>query len=271
MTNNRTILILTALAAIAVFAVIYIISKPAQPKLTEIQPIAIAAPKATPSAPAEPPVVSAISAEPAQPEQAAVEAPRFVVPPLNQSDAPIKEAMQNDPHYSAITNWLTNDEIVRKTIVAVDNLAKGNVVAKYRPLNFSNKVLVVEQRGEQTFLDRRNFNRYNSWVDGLTTIEPSHWANWIKRYQPILDQAFGELGYKDQSFNARLNQALDQIIAAPMITTDIELTRPSVYYKYADPKIEKLPGIQKLMIRMGPENTVKVQRFAEALKDQLAQ
>ncbi len=271
MTNNRVLIVISAIASVAIFIIIFMLTKPQPAELerTAIEPLPVETPQTTVAEPITP----AITPEPAQEvEPAPIEQPaepKFTPPPLNQSDAPLKQAMGESEQFAAVVGWLTQDELVRKSVVAVDNLAKGNVIAKYRPLNFSHKQLVVESRDNKLYLDRRNFNRYNLWVDTLTQIEPTTWAQWIDRYQPILDQAFGELGYKDKTFNQQLKAGLDQILAAPVLTTDIELVRPSVYYKYADKEIEKLPGIQKLMIRMGPENTVKLQRFAEALRQQL--
>jgi len=197
--------------------------------------------------------------------------PEPLLPPLNNSDTHLKQALGEHSAFSSMSSWLTSDEIIRKSVVAIDNLAKGNVVAKYRPVIFKNKSFVVENRDGKLYLDRRNYNRYNTWIDTITSTDINYWGELITTYKPWLDLAFQELGYKDKTFTGQLDLALKQIIQAPLITTDLELIQPSVLYKYADKKIEKLPGIQKLMIRMGPENSNKLKHWASALREHIAQ
>ena len=55
--------------------------------------------------------------------------------------------------------------------------------------------------------------------------------------------------------------AFDQILAAPVIHEPIALKHESVAYTFADSKLEKLPPIQKTLLRMGPENTETIQKM----------
>ncbi|MGI9288447.1 MAG: DUF3014 domain-containing protein, partial [Pseudomonadales bacterium] len=50
---------------------------------------------------------------------------------------------------------------------------------------------------------------------------------------------------------------------------DIELVRPSVYYKFADKELEKLKPTQKLLLRMGPDNRAAIKEKLEAFKEKL--
>ena len=45
----------------------------------------------------------------------------------------------------------------------------------------------------------------------------------------------------------------------------------AVNYQFVDPELEALPNAQKLMIRMGPENSKKIKAALRKLKKQLSQ
>ena len=44
------------------------------------------------------------------------------------------------------------------------------------------------------------------------------------------------------------------------------MTKVEAVYKYADASLEQLPGVQKQLLRMGPENTSRIQQKARALR-----
>ncbi|MGL4516467.1 MAG: DUF3014 domain-containing protein, partial [Shewanella sp.] len=71
--------------------------------------------------------------------------------------------------------------------------------------------------------------------------------------------------------NDRLLQEIKVFLAAPIIEDPIELHSISVNYKFVDPQLEALPSAQKLLIRMGPENTRKLKTALRNLENQLAQ
>jgi hypothetical protein len=73
-------------------------------------------------------------------------------------------------------------------------------------------------------------------------------------------QVFAEFSYpKDFTLETIIKKAAGEIIATPVVEGQISLIRPSVLYKFADPKLEALNAVQKQMIRMGPENTKIIQ------------
>ncbi|MGD9662789.1 MAG: DUF3014 domain-containing protein, partial [Porticoccaceae bacterium] len=76
--------------------------------------------------------------------------------------------------------------------------------------------------------------------------------------RPLLESAYGDLGYPADKFDNSLIAAIDQVLAAPEIDSAIALKSESVAYQFADPALESLPAIQKQMVRMGPANTAKI-------------
>jgi hypothetical protein len=62
---------------------------------------------------------------------------------------------------------------------------------------------------------------------------------------------------------------LDVILATPEIDDPIPLQHKSVMYTYADPELEKLPSVQKQLLRMGPENTRRIKAQAQLVRNGL--
>ena len=85
-----------------------------------------------------------------------------------------------------------------------------------------------------------------------------------------MEQAFAELGYANRSFHDTLMQAFEVLLSAPIVKGDIELVRPSVFYKFADPDLERALPAHKQLFRMGPENTRKLQAKIRQLQTALS-
>ncbi|MES2676309.1 MAG: DUF3014 domain-containing protein, partial [Pseudomonadota bacterium] len=84
-------------------------------------------------------------------------------------------------------------------------------------------------------------------------------------------EAYKEMGLTKGNFHSVLIRAIDNIIAAPEVSGDLNLVRPKVYFEFADPALEKLPAIHKLMLRMGPENASRVKSSMKSLRAKLIQ
>jgi hypothetical protein len=79
-----------------------------------------------------------------------------------------------------------------------------------------------------------------------------------RRFYPLFQQAYEDLGYPDRYFNDRLVQAIDDLLAAPEIDAPIPLVRPEVLYEFADPALESRSAGQKVLVRMGPANARRI-------------
>jgi hypothetical protein len=87
--------------------------------------------------------------------------------------------------------------------------------------------------------------------------------------RPLLENAFSEMGYNPRQMDGIILQAIDVILATPIVAEPIRLSRDSVVYKFADSELESLLPLQKQLLRTGPENTKRIQQQAEALREAL--
>ena len=78
------------------------------------------------------------------------------------------------------------------------------------------------------------------------------------RAYPLFQRAYEELGYPGKYFNDRLMQALDDLLAAPELDGPPALVQPKVLYQFADPDLETRSAGQKILLRMGKANALRV-------------
>ena len=63
--------------------------------------------------------------------------------------------------------------------------------------------------------------------------------------------------------------ALNDLLAAPDIEEPIKLIRPNVFYLYADPNLEGRSAGQKILMRMGKNNSAKIKAKLSEIKRQI--
>lgn len=259
------VIVLAVIAALATGAWWYLSGKGAGEKPTPppvIEPQGTEEPQADMEAPAEEEPVEEPVLEP-EPERAPP-------PPLDDSDKTVFADLTSLSSDGALAKWLVSDEVIRKWVAAVNTAAKGNLVHKHRPFkNIPGTIAVAEEGATGLTLSPDNYHRYDQPVRLFALVDTGTAVDLYRYWYPRLNQAYGELGIKGKSFHQQLLAAIDQVLAAPQVEEPIQLVRPSVYYKFADPKLEKLPGLHRLMIRMGPDNAERVKEKLRDLKTEL--
>ncbi|NRA54436.1 MAG: DUF3014 domain-containing protein [Gammaproteobacteria bacterium] len=188
------------------------------------------------------------------PEPAAVS-----LPSLDKSDAvvlPAAKQLSWLPLYSAL---LINKDLIRNFVVFVDNLSRGDLVTKFSPLQRPQEKFLVTEQAQEIYLDTLGYARYDLYVDIINSIDIEFATNQYLALKPLFKDAYQELGYPGDSFDATLYQAIEVLLDAPVIREPIKLVAPSAMYKFADPDLEQLPAAHKLMLRMGPDNQLKLQ------------
>ncbi|WP_226701870.1 DUF3014 domain-containing protein [Microbulbifer elongatus] len=209
---------------------------------------------------------------PPAPEPAEPEDPPRQLPALNNSDSEARKDIISLSSDGALAKWIVPDEVVRKWVAAVNTATKGDLMHKNRPFtNVDGKLAVKEletrQDGQKVYvLSQENYQRYEQPVRLFAMVDTDTAVNLYQFWYPRLKQAYGELGLKNKNFHAAVLAAIDQALAAPEIEGPIKLVRPTVYYKFEDEKLEKMPGLHKLMIRIGPDNAARVKEKLRELK-----
>ncbi|WP_299795069.1 DUF3014 domain-containing protein [uncultured Shewanella sp.] len=192
------------------------------------------------------------------------------LPVLGESDGFVHKKTIEMADGMAIAPMLVEKDLVRHFVVFVDNLAQGELARKVSPLKGPDRVFTVSEITNKTYLNPDSYHRYDLYADFVANLDDAQLAATYKELTPLLTEAFEELGYGDMSFNERMLEAIDIMLAAPIIEQAIELDGVSVNYQFVDPELEALPNAQKLLVRMGPENSKKIKAALRRLKKHLA-
>jgi hypothetical protein len=213
--------------------------------------------------PPEPmPLPRAEKSAPAEQQEPLVAAPAT----LDNSDAQVRTAVTD--FAPKLAEWLTPREQIRKWVMLVNQVAEGKLPLKDRPLQYSMPGFMVERSGQTLRLDPANYARANAVIDTIVAIPPQRLAQYYHAWRPTLDKAYGELGGSD-GFDKRLRAAIDRVLKARTLSAAPTLSHPSVYYQYADPKLEQADDVEKLLWRLGPGNTKRIQDYLRQLLQEL--
>ena len=216
---------------------------------------------ATPAPAVTPPPPAAEPAEPAiqhpLPEGQG-EAPTAPLPSLADSDEAIGNALAQLVGPTAAKDYLLPESIIRHIVVTVDNLPRQKAAVQKRPTNPVSGSFMANGDELHATLDPQNFARYQPWVAVIDKLNMRQLVAVYVHFYPLFQQAYLDLGYPNGYFNDRLVQVIDNLLAAPQPAGPISLVRPNVMYTYADAGLESRSAGQKLLMRMGPENSARI-------------
>lgn len=188
------------------------------------------------------------------------------LPPLNDSDQSLFNHLR-----LLITpirlQLLNDDQFIRKFVLQVDNAARGEVIYQHSPFVSPDTQLGVVENAEGGIeIDPASYDRYDRYADLAGAVDTSLLVAYFQFYEPLLDEAYMELGYPENSFRSALIAAIDQALAAPVVEGAIPLDQPELNFVFSDPALEALNPLQKQFLRMGPENTQKIQLVLQQFK-----
>lgn len=206
----------------------------------------------------------------AEPERVVPEVAAAPLPPLDESDQEIKQQLLNLDWQPGLASLFVTKEMVRNFVVQVDNIAHGQLV-KGHPILQPLDQRFIGGKTPPYQLEPANFARYEPYIELLESVPATEMLATLQRFEPLAEEAFQDLGYPDASFRQRVIAAIDVLLQTPEVDYPIALERPSVMYKFADPRLEALPAPQKMMLRMGPENQKRLKAVLRQYRTEMQQ
>ncbi|WP_428309836.1 DUF3014 domain-containing protein [Hydrocarboniphaga sp.] len=237
----------------------------AQPSAEVVAPAAVTtpAPPAADDTPQNPVPVTPPPSETAPP------APPL--PLLASSDAEMRQSLIGLFDTAPVEAFLIPTDIIRRFVAMIDNLPEASLPMRVRPIRKIDGGFVAQQQAEGSYtLSAGNAARYAGFVEAVQMADAKRVSEVYFRYYPLFQSAYEELGHPGQYFNDRLVQVIDHLLATPEIAGAIPLTRPKVFYQFADPALESLSAGQKALIRIGPENAEVVKAKLRELRARIA-
>ena len=269
---NKFLLSLVVIALLVGAYILYI-----EPPQEATEPVSLGPPP-EPPAPrviAPPPPQEPPAPEPRQfplPEvvEEQVDEPVPTLPELDESDLPVEQEFTALIGDGELADLLQFRSFVRNFVVVVDNMTARILPQKY--LFFEpppGKFQVERPSLDEIYLDPGNYQRYAPYVALANSVDIDEFLKVYVYLYPLFQRAYEELGYPDRYFNDRLVSVLDHLLATPEVKEPPRLVQPKVYYEFEDPELESLSAGQKLLIRIGPENSAVIRTRLQALRERL--
>jgi hypothetical protein len=206
------------------------------------------------------PAVRTAVAKPQAPVQHAEPAEQIVLPPLDETDALVRELVNRLSSEPAVTAWLTTDGLLLNFVTVTSRIAQGRSaiselkaigpVPRFRPRTVADRL----------YIDPSSYHRYDRYAAAVSSLDARGTARLYATLKPRIADAYKRHGHPDGNFDPVLERALIELLAVPVIEGDVALEPAGIGYAFADERLQGLSAPQKQLLRMGPENMRTVQR-----------
>jgi hypothetical protein len=225
------------------------------PEDTASRPSGLPSSPLPPAAPVPPPAPLA--------EEMGPELPPF--PPLAESDTLASELVRGLSSNPRLASWLANGSVVRRFVAVVDNVADGESPKPHVPfLAPEGEFRTATIRRDRVVIDPRSYDRYDALADAIASLDTRGSVELYRQLRPLTDEAYGELGRSDRSFDDALRSAIRRVLATPLVEGDVELVPRVISFGFDDPRLQGLGPVEKHLVRLGPRNLRIVQERVRA-------
>lgn len=215
------------------------------------------------------------------------------LPLLDTSDEWLKLKLPEITWRKELLKLIIDEDMIRRFVVFTDNFAQGVIAYEHSPFilpsaKFTPKVDSVSfkqtsPKQNQPSLDsslpvkqnvwqwnENSTRRFSLYIDLLRSMDSDYLVQWYGDIKPLIDEAYGELGYEDD-FTNTLQDAITRVLDMELPKSSMALIQPSVMYKFVDPELETLPASDKLLLRLGKDNLLVMKSVLLELHEKLAQ
>ena len=210
--------------------------------------------------PAEPAI-----AEQLDPTESATDLVIGEVPSLVDSDPWLQETVSQISSHPQLAEWLLTPELIRGFVVVVDNIAEGVAPRKHLEIVAPEEGFGIRESDGEVFVDPTSYRRFNLLVDVIDSLDTAGTAELYQAIRPLCQQAYQDLGYLGDDFDATLSRAVNRLLATPVVDRPIALEKKVTAYRFEDPALEELSPAAKQFLRLGPENLQRLQTKVRAL------
>ena len=180
------------------------------------------------------------------------------LPVLDDSDNVAKDTIETILNGDAFLRLLAPNGIIRHIVATIDNVPRKTIATKILPVMPVPGSFATTNAANGMLIAGSNASRYTAYVNAAESIDSERLAQFYVRLYPLFQQAYSELGYPDGYFNDRLISVIDHLLATPEPKAPVHLTQPRIMFEFADPALEELSAGQKILVRVGIENEMRL-------------
>jgi len=203
------------------------------------------------------------------------------IPPLADSDAAAWAALVEAAGDASVLDVLLRDHLVQRLVTMIDNLTEPRIATRTLALQALPGRFETEPEvagpdaagpgGAPLRIAQANARRYDPYVRAFVQADPARLVAVYRRFYPLFQQAYAELGRPDAYFNDRLVAVIDHLLQAPEPAAPAQVVPgANGRFHFADPALESLSVGQKALLRLSPEQRGAVKRQLRAIRSGLA-
>ena len=199
--------------------------------------------------------------QPAETELPALgEGPPADLPPLDELDPTIRTLVGALSSHPQLANLLATDDLVRRFVVSLDRVGRGNSPAAQISVLRPEGAFSVEDPNGESRIRPESFARYDTAVAMVLSLDPDALARIYGQLRPRLNDAYAELGVPDEDFDAVVERAFAHLLSvSPSLARGTVVPVKGTTYGWADSRTENLSPAQKHLLRLGPDHAAAVQ------------
>jgi hypothetical protein len=182
------------------------------------------------------------------------------LPPMDNSDNFIRESLKSASPLPEFRNWLKEKDIIRRFVAIVDNMVNGESPAANLKFLKPEKTFQVIKNKNDLILDPNNYIRYDRMITIIASLKTQTLINLFQQIEPLLDEAYQKLGYPGKNFRPAFFRVLRVVLEISVISSPILLEKKVITYAFKKKELENLNPAQKQILRLGPENILKIQK-----------
>lgn len=190
------------------------------------------------------------------------------LPQLDASDLTLEEELISLIGKPLFEKIFVRTEILKRLVTTVEAASEEGLPPDFLPFHAIASKFKTIKKGEKLFLDPKNSERYRDYVRLAETTDLKKLAEIYQTFYPLIDSAYHEINAQGH-FNDRLVEIIDLLISTPEASAQLELVALNKSFQYADPKFEELSASQKILIRMGQENSKRIKASLSKLRNTL--
>lgn len=185
---------------------------------------------------------------------------------LGEADAYIKNRVVDLVENKSLLRVLVLEHFIQKLVLFVDQLPRDNVSRQHLPLIPPEGDFQTLGGGDERLIDAGNAKRYEVYVALLEALPDKVLIHLYRGLYPLFQLAYYELGQDNRYFNDRFIEVMTHLLETPEPPEPLKLVRHISRFRYADPQLEALSAGQKILLRMGTENTRRVKAKLKGLR-----
>jgi hypothetical protein len=181
------------------------------------------------------------------------------LPPLDGTDALVRQLVSGLSTHPVVAAWLANDRLIVNFVVVTGRIADGQSPAT--ELKSIGPIAPFRARPSQgtPSIDPASYHRYDRYAQAVSAIDAGGAARVYETLKPRINEAdrnFGGAG----TFDLVLERAIVELLKVPPVDGDVALRSAGLGYVFADPTLEAMSPPQKQLFRMGQDNVRIIQK-----------